>query len=110
MVNSRIGGMADPAYRRLDVDERRRQLLERGADLFTRHRYDELSMSRVAIVLEFSKPLLYHSFPSKQAFFEATLGAWAEELRGRTEPDPDLPPVEQLTGSLDGVLSLVEEN
>ena len=57
-----------------------------------------------------SKALLYHYFPSKQAFFEATLGAWAEQLRERTEPDPELPPVEQLAKSLDGFLSLVEEN
>ena len=72
--------MADPAYRRLDVDERRRQLLERGAELFTSHRYDELSMSRIAAEVGISKSLLYHYFPSKQAFFEATLGAWAEEV------------------------------
>jgi AcrR family transcriptional regulator len=102
--------VADPAYRRLDVDERRRELLERGAELFTSHRYDELSMSRIAAEVGISKSLLYHYFPSKQAFFEATLGAWAEELRARTEPDPDLPPLEQLTGSLDGFLSLIEEN
>src|ERR1700761_4943430 len=102
--------VADPAYRRLDVDERRRQLLERGAELFTSHRYDELSMSRIAAEVGISKSLLYHYFPSKQAFFEATLGAWADELRARTEPDPELPPLEQLTGSLDGFLSLIEEN
>jgi AcrR family transcriptional regulator len=102
--------VADPAYRRLDVDQRRRQLLERGAELFTSHRYDELSMSRIAAEVGISKSLLYHYFPSKQAFFEATLGAWAEELRARTEPNPDLPPLEQLTGSLDGFLSLIEEN
>jgi AcrR family transcriptional regulator len=102
--------VSTPSYRRLDVDERRRQLLERGAELFTSHRYDELSMSRIAAEVGISKSLLYHYFPSKQAFFEATLGAWAEQLRERTEPDPDLPPVEQLTGSLDAFLSLVEEN
>jgi AcrR family transcriptional regulator len=102
--------MADPAYRRLDVDERRRQLLERGAELFTSHRYDELSMSRIAAEVGISKSLLYHYFPSKQAFFEATLGAWAEELRARTEPDPELPPVEQLSASVAGFLALVEEN
>jgi AcrR family transcriptional regulator len=102
--------VADPAYRRLDVDERRRQLLERGAELFTSHRYDELSMSRIAAEVGISKSLLYHYFPSKQAFFEATLGAWAEELRERTEPDPGLPSAEQLTASLDGFLSLIEEN
>jgi AcrR family transcriptional regulator len=102
--------MVDPSYRRLDVDERRRQLLERGAELFTSHRYDELSMSRIARELGISKSLLYHYFPSKQAFFEATLGAWAEELRTRTEPDPDLPPAEQLIASVGGFLALIEEN
>jgi AcrR family transcriptional regulator len=102
--------MPDPSYRRLEVDERRRQLLERGGELFTSNRYDELSMSRIATEVGVSKSLLYHYFPSKQAFFEATLGAWAEELRVRTEPDPDLPPLEQLDSNLDGFLSLVEEN
>ena len=102
--------MAAPAYRRLEVDERRAQLLERGAVLFTSNRYDELSMSRIAKELGISKSLLYHYFPSKQAFFEATLSAWAEELRERTEPDPALTPAEQLAAGLDAFLALVEEN
>ena len=63
----------DPAYRRLDVDERRRRLLELGADLFTRHSYAELSMAAIAREAGISKALLYHYFPSKQAFFVATL-------------------------------------
>jgi AcrR family transcriptional regulator len=102
--------MSEPAYRRLDVDERRRQLLERGAELFTAHPYDELSMNKIAAEVGISKALLYHYFPSKQAYFEATLGAWAEQLRERTAPDLDLPPVEQLTKSLDAFLSMVGEN
>ncbi|HST70599.1 MAG TPA: TetR/AcrR family transcriptional regulator [Solirubrobacterales bacterium] len=102
--------MSSPAYRRLDVDERRQQLLERGAELFTSHPYEELSMSKIASEVGISKGLLYHYFPSKQAYFEATLGAWAEQLRERTEPNSDLPPLEQLKGSLDAFLELVEEN
>lgn len=102
--------MSEPAYQRLEVDERRRQLLERGAELFTSHRYDELSMSRIASEAGISKALLYHYFPSKRAFFEETLSAWAEQLRERTEPDPDLPPVEQLQKSLEAFLAMVEEN
>jgi len=102
--------MSGPSYRRLDVDERRRQLLELGADLFTAHPYDELSMSKIAAEVGTSKALLYHYFPSKQAYFEETLSAWAERLRERTEPDPDLPPVEQLKASLDAFLALIEEN
>ncbi len=99
-----------PSYRRLDVDERRRQLLERGAELFTSYPYEELSMSKIAAEVGISKALLYHYFPSKQAYFEETLSAWAEQLREQTEPDPDLPPVEQLKGSLDAFLALVGEN
>ena len=112
MVNkrSRIPLMGAPAYRRLDVDERRQQLLELGAQLFTTRPYDELSMNKIAAEAGISKALLYHYFPSKQAFFEETLSAWAGELRERTEPDPDLPPVEQLQGSLGAFLELVEEN
>jgi len=102
--------MSDASYRRLDVDERRRQLIERGAELFTSHPYDELSMSKIAAEAGISKALLYHYFPSKRAFFEETLSAWAEQLRERTEPDPDLPPIEQLQGSLDAFLAMIEEN
>ena len=102
--------MSGPAYRRMDVDERRAQLLERGADLFTSHPYEELSMSKIAAEVGISKSLLYHYFPSKQAFFEATLSAWAEQLQERTAPDPALSPAEQLQASLNGFLTLVDEN
>jgi len=102
--------MSEPSYRRMDVDERRKQLLERGAELFTSRPYDELSMNKIAAEVGISKALLYHYFPSKQAFFEETLSVWAEELRRRTAPDPDLPPVEQLQASLGAFLAMVEEN
>ena len=75
--------MAGPAYTRLDVDERRRQLLDLGAELFTRHAYDELSMAKIAREAGISKALLYHYFPSKQAYFAATLEQAAAELAAR---------------------------
>src|SRR5919106_2723292 len=99
-----------PAYRRLKLDDRRRELLERGAELFARHSYDELSMRKIAREAGISKPLLYHYFPSKRAFFQATLAQAAEELRARTEPDPTLPPLDQLRGCLDAFLELIDEN
>src|SRR5947199_2661723 len=102
--------MARPAYRRLDVEERRRQLLERGAELFTRHAYDELSMSAIAREAGISKALLYHYFPSKQAFFVATLQDPAERLAERVRPDPGQPPAEQLSRALDAWLAWVEDN
>jgi AcrR family transcriptional regulator len=102
--------MASPAYTRLGVDERRRRLLELGAELFTQHAYDELSMARIARAAGISKALLYHYFPSKEAYFVATLEEKAAELAERTRPDPARPPVEQLATSLDAYLAWVEEN
>ena len=98
------------AYTRLDVDERRRRLLELGARLFTEHAYDELSMAKIAKHAGISKALLYHYFPSKEAYFVATLEEKAAELQQRTTPDPSLPPAEQLSASLDAYLQWIEEN
>jgi AcrR family transcriptional regulator len=100
----------EPAYTRLDVDERRRRLLELGADLFTRFAYDELSMAKIAKEAGISKALLYHYFPSKEAYFVATLEEKSEELARRTAPDESLEPLEQLAGSLDAYLGWIEEN
>ena len=102
--------MTGPAYTRLEVDERRRQLVELGTELFTKHSYGELSMAQIARYAGISKALLYHYFPSKRDYFVATLERAAEELRVATEPDQSKPPLEQITGSLDGYLELIEEN
>ena len=100
--------VAEPAYTRMQVDERRRQLLELSTELFARHSFAELSMARIAREAGISKALLYHYFPSKQELFVATLAEAAEEVRRRTEPDPDLPPAEALAASLDAFLAWVE--
>jgi AcrR family transcriptional regulator len=102
--------VAEPAYTRMQVDDRRRQLLERGAELFATHSFAELSMARIAREAGISKALLYHYFPSKQDFFVATLQQGAQEIARRTQPDPDLPPMEALAGSLDAFLGWIEEN
>jgi AcrR family transcriptional regulator len=99
-----------PAYSRLDVDERRRRLLELGTELFTRHAYDELSMAAIAREAGISKALLYHYFPSKQAYFSATLAEKAQELAEATAPDPAVSPAEQLRASLEAFLEWIEAN
>jgi AcrR family transcriptional regulator len=96
--------------RRLEVDDRRRQLLGVGVDLFAKHAYDELSMRKIAHAAGISHALLYRYFPSKQSYFRAALEQAAEELRARTAPDPSMPPWEQLVAGLEGFLQLVDEN
>jgi len=102
--------MSEPAYTRLHVDQRRRQLLDAGAELFARYSYDELSMAKIAREVGISKALLYHYFPSKQAYFQATLEQAAAELAETVQPDPDLPAIEQLMGSLEAYLGWIERN
>ena len=92
------------------MDERRRQLLDLGAELFTRHGYEGLSMAKIAEAAGISKALLYHYFPSKQAYFAATLEQAAAELAETTQPDPSLQPVEQLSLSLEAYLGWVERH
>ena len=92
------------------VDERRQQLLEMGANLFARHSFAELSMAQIAREAGISKALLYHYFPSKRDFFVATLQEGVEQLRQRTDPDPDLPPQEALAASIDAFLGWIGEN
>lgn len=98
------------AFTRLPVEERRRQLLELGAELFARLSYDEVSMARVAREAKISKPLLYHYFPRKQDFFVATLAQAAEQVRELTEPPPDAPAAEALVASLDAFLGWVDSH
>jgi len=101
---------SEPAYTRMQVDERRAQLLKLGAELFTRYSYDELTMARIAREAGISKPLLYHYFSSKQEYFRATLADAAEELQRQIEPAPELPPLEQLDRALEGFLGWIEHN
>jgi len=101
---------AEPAFRRLDVDVRRAQLLDTGARLFTECGYDGVSMSEVAAAAGISKGLLYHYFPGKREFFAATLEAAAAELRAVTQTDPEKAPLEQLAAAVDAYLEWIDDH
>ena len=98
-----------PAYSRLDVDERRSQLLEVGTELFSKHSYEELSMAQVAREAGISKALLYHYFPSKDEFFKAAVAEAASELAERTALDTSLPPEDQLRASTHAFVDWIGE-
>jgi AcrR family transcriptional regulator len=102
--------MAEPAYTRLQVDERRRQLLDAGAALFAKHAFEEISMRQIATAAGVSKPLLYHYFPSKIELFKAAVAEKAAELQQLIEPGGEGSPVEQLSSRLDAYLGWIEEN
>jgi AcrR family transcriptional regulator len=101
---------AAAAYTRLQVDERRRQLLDAGATLFAEHAYEEISMRDIARAAGVSKPLLYHYFPSKIDLFKAAVAEKAAELQRIIEPTGDGTPFEQLSHTLDAYLAWIEAN
>jgi len=100
--------MASPPRTRLDLDRRRRQLVEIGLELFSERAYDEIAIDDIAAQAGISKGLLYHYFPSKRDFYVAIIEEAGRELRERTEPDPALSPPERLTASIDAYLTHVE--
>lgn len=102
--------MSGPAYTRLDVDERRSQILDAGTALFTRHAYEEISMRQIAEAAGVSKPLLYHYFPSKIDLFKAAVAEASAELQHVIEPVGSQNPAEQLAASLDAYLGWIEQN
>lgn len=102
--------MSTPAYTRLTVDERRSQILQAGATLFTDHAYEDITMAAIARAAGVSKPLLYHYFPSKIDLFKAAVAEHADELRQLLETPSGATPAEQLAHVLDAYLGWIEQH
>jgi AcrR family transcriptional regulator len=67
-------------------------------------------MAAIARHAGISKALLYHYFPSKQAYFASTLQAAAAEVAERVQPAPGAAPAEQLNAALDAWLEWIDGN
>jgi AcrR family transcriptional regulator len=98
------------ARNRLDPQARRAQLIDLGVELLATRRLDELSVELIARTAGISRGLLFHYFSSKQEFHLEVARAAAREMLRRTEPDPDLAPVEALRAGLTSFIDYVEEN
>lgn len=75
----------DPLVRaRLEVDERRAQLLALGLTIFSERSYDDVAIDDIARAAGVSKGLLYHYFPTKRDFYVAALRETAGALIAQT--------------------------
>jgi AcrR family transcriptional regulator len=54
---------------RLPAEQRRRQLLDVGLDIFAERGFHSTSMDEVALAAGVTKPVLYQHFPSKRALY-----------------------------------------
>jgi AcrR family transcriptional regulator len=95
---------------RLEVEQRRAQLLRLGQELFSSRTYDELSIDDIARAAGISKGLLYHYFPSKRDYYVATIRAAAEELLRQTDTAADAAPLERMRAGMGAYLDYVERH
>ncbi|MBT2491321.1 TetR/AcrR family transcriptional regulator [Streptomyces sp. ISL-96] len=100
-----------PAYRRLSVEERRRQLLGAALSLFAHRAPEEVSLDDVAEAAGVSRPLVYRYFPGgKQQLYEAALGSAADELKLCFAEPQTGPLTRRLTRALDRYLTFVGQH
>lgn len=102
--------MPTPRRVRLQIDERRKQLLDLGIEVFSTQPYEEISIESLAEAAGISKGLLYHYFRGKREFYVEAIRAASLQLRALTKPDPALPPVERLRAAIDAHLTYLEEH
>jgi AcrR family transcriptional regulator len=107
-----IEGLSMPTPRRvrLQIDERRKQLLDLGIEVFSSQPYEEISIESLAEAAGISKGLLYHYFRGKREFYVEAIRAASLQLRALTKPNPLLPPVERLRAAIDAHLNYLEEH
>jgi AcrR family transcriptional regulator len=102
--------MASERRARLQIDERRTQLLRLGIQLFASRPYDEISIDDIAEEAGISKGLLYHYFHSKREFYVEAIRASSLHLLQLTEPDPLLPPSARLRAAIDAHLNYIQKH
>ncbi|MEK6702161.1 MAG: helix-turn-helix domain-containing protein, partial [Planctomycetota bacterium] len=79
---------------RLPAAQRREQLLDHAADLFSRHGYARATTAELAKSAGITEPIIYRHFASKRDLFIAliersadrTLAMWETHLAGATDP------------------------
>ena len=99
--------MREPRIR-LDVEERRSQLVELGLQHFGERAYDDVSIDAIADAAGISKGLLYHYFPTKRAYYAATVKEAASRLVASTDTGDGRAPLASLQAGLDAYLAYVK--
>ncbi|WP_068155425.1 TetR/AcrR family transcriptional regulator [Rhodococcus phenolicus] len=101
--------MASPR-RRLSPDQRRTELLDIGARLFSQHAYEDVRIEEVAELAGVSRGLMYHYFPTKRDFLAAVVQRESDRLLAVTEPDPALSVHDRIAAGLDAYLDYIESH
>jgi AcrR family transcriptional regulator len=85
---------------RLPIDERRRQLIAAGLELFATRPYGQVGMGDVARAAGVSHGLAFHYFGDKRGLYLEVLRTVTDQLVAATAPAPNTTPLEQLYAGL----------
>ncbi|SEP06370.1 TetR/AcrR family transcriptional regulator [Amycolatopsis saalfeldensis] len=96
--------------RRLDRAERRKELLQAGAELFAAKPYAEVAMEDVAERAGISRAALYQYFPGKRDLFAAIYRQAADRLVAEVRFDPETPVEELVSAGLDAHIDYFAAN
>lgn len=96
--------------RRLSPDQRRTELLDIGARLFSQRAYEDVRIEEVAELAGVSRGLMYHYFPTKRDFLAAVVQRESDRLLAVTEPDPALSVHDRIAAGLDAYLAYIESH
>ena len=102
---------ASGTYRRLPVEERRRQLLAAALDLFSHRSPEDVSIDDIAVAAGASRPLVYRYFPGgRQQIYEEAVRSAADQLLACFVETPSGTPAQRLSDVLDRYLAFVAEH
>ena len=85
------------------MEDRRAQLIQTGAELFSARAYDEISIDDIAAAAGISKGLLYHYFSGKRGLYVEVVRAESERLLEVTDVGGEDPTRAGLDALLDYV-------
>jgi AcrR family transcriptional regulator len=94
---------------RLNVDERRQQLLDLGMRAFSERSYDAVSIDEIAAEAGISRGLLFHYFRTKHDYYVAVHRVAAEELVREAFALQEGSPYERLVAGLHAYFRFVEQ-
>lgn len=106
--------IGDMARRRLDVADRREELLGAARDAFSRWPYEAVTVAQIARAADASEALVYRYFSGKEELYLETVRAAVDDLllRQRALADrlpPGTPPGERLAASVRLYLDFISE-
>ncbi|GAA0591994.1 TetR/AcrR family transcriptional regulator [Kribbella sandramycini] len=88
----------------------RRKLLDTALDLYSRHKFTEVTIRDIAGAAGVAHGLLSHHFGGKEGLYQAALAEVGQQLIATRETNPDDPAREQLRTMLRAHLGYLEDN